>query len=61
MTYIDVAIPGLIGLMLLLRPQAAFLGSRATPDARKLRLLRGLGGILLLVAALYLGIRLVGG
>ena len=60
MTYIDVAIPGLIGLLLLLRPQTVFLGSRAVPNAKKLRLLRTLGALLLLIAALYQGIRLAG-
>ncbi len=54
MSMIDVAIPGILGLVLLLRPQAMFFGADASPDAKKLRLLRGLGVVLLLVAAVYL-------
>ena len=61
MSYVDVAIPAIVGLLALLWPQVAFVGSRATPDERKLRLIRWVGAGLLVVAALYLAIRLVGG
>jgi hypothetical protein len=60
MSFIDVAIPGLIGLVLLIWPQSMFAGSRVSPDAKKIRLLRGAGALLLLVAAVYLIIRLAG-
>ncbi len=60
MSFIDVAIPGIIGLVLLIWPQAMFAGARVSPDAKKIRLLRGAGGLLIGVAALYLVIRLVG-
>ncbi len=60
MSFVDVAIPGIIGLVLLLWPQSAFLGARVPPDAKKLRLVRTIGVVLLLVALVYLVIRLVG-
>lgn len=61
MSYIDVAIPAIIGLLALLWPQVAFVGSRANADERKLRLIRWVGVALLVVAALYLAVRLMGG
>jgi hypothetical protein len=54
MSLIDVAIPGILGLVLLLWPQVMFFGAQASSDPKKLRLLRGLGVVLLLVAAVYL-------
>jgi len=39
-------------------PQSMFLGSRVSPDAKKIRLLRRLGVGLLLVAASYLAMKL---
>ena len=58
MSFIDVAIPGIIGLVVLIWPHLVFVGSRATPDPKKIRLLRGAGAVLLLVAVLYLVIKL---
>jgi len=58
MSYIDVAIPAIAGILALARPEI-FL--RKPPDMRKLRLIRLFGGVLLAVAALYLAIRLAGG
>ena len=60
MSWIDVAIPGIIGLVVFLCPQAIFLGSRVVPTEQKLRFLRRSGVLLLLVAALFLVIKLVG-
>lgn len=60
MSVIDIAIPGAIGLLLLAWPQCVFLGSKASPDARKIRLMRGLGLVLLLVAGLFQALRLAG-
>ena len=57
MSFIDVAIPAIIGLAALVRPQIVFYGSRATPDEKKIRLVRGIGAILLVVAIIYLGIK----
>jgi hypothetical protein len=34
MSYIDVAIPGIIGIFLLICPQSMFLGSRAIPSPK---------------------------
>ena len=59
MSFIDVAIPGIIGFVLLIWPQSMFVGSRVTPDPKKIRLLRSVGVVLLLVAAIYLVIKLV--
>lgn len=35
-----------------------FVGAQVNPDARKIRLLRGAGALLLFVAAVYLVVRL---
>jgi len=59
MSFLDVAIPGIFGLLLFAWPQVAFLGSRATPTEKKLRVLRYVGVALLVVALLYLGIKLL--
>jgi len=61
MSFIDVAIPGIVGFFLLVWPRAMFAGSKATPDAAKLRTLRIAGGLLLVAAALYLAVKLAGG
>lgn len=61
MSFIDVAIPGILGLLLLVWPQSMFAGARVSPDTKKVRLLRTAGALLLVVAAVYLVIRLAGG
>jgi len=58
MSYIDVALPAIIGLVALIRPQVMFYGSRATPDPSKIRILRGVGAALLIAALIYLGIKI---
>jgi hypothetical protein len=58
MSFIDVAIPGIIGLVALVRPQIMFYGSRAAPDEKKIRFIRGVGVVLLAAAIIYLGIKL---
>ena len=60
MSFIEVAIPAIIGFVVLLWPKVLFLGSRATPTEQKLRWVRYAGIALLFVAALYLVIKLVG-
>jgi hypothetical protein len=60
MSFIDAAIPGIMGLVLLIWPQAMFVGARVNPDAKKIRLLRGAGALLLFVAAVYLVARVAG-
>jgi len=60
MTYIDLVIPGVAGLLLLVWPQSMFMGSRVKPDPKKIMLLRSLGVVLLLVAVMYLAIKLGG-
>lgn len=60
MSLIDVAIPGLVGLVVFLWPKAMFLGSRAAPTEKKIRLLKYVGAFLLLVAAFNLVIKFVG-
>jgi len=59
MSYIDVTIPGVIGLLLAAWPRAMFLGSRVTPDLGKLGLIRKAGIALVLVATGYLTIKFV--
>jgi VIT1/CCC1 family predicted Fe2+/Mn2+ transporter len=58
MSFIDVAIPAIIGLVALVRPQIMFYGSRATPNEKKIRILRSVGLILLAAAFIYLFIKL---
>ena len=60
MSFIDVAIPAIVGGVALLWPKVMFLGSRATPTEQKLRWIRYAGVALLLVAAFYLVIKFVG-
>jgi ABC-type cobalamin transport system permease subunit len=60
MSFIDVAIPGVIGFVALVCPEVMFAGSSATPDAKKIRLIRGGGVALLVAAAVYLIIKLAG-
>ena len=60
MSYIDVAIPGVIGFVALVWPEVMFAGSSATPDAKKIRLIRGAGVALLVAAAIYLLVKLAG-
>jgi hypothetical protein len=57
MSYIDVAIPAIAGLLAVGWLQM-FL--RKPPDASKVRLVRLLGALLLVVAAGYLAMRLAG-
>ena len=58
MSYIDVAIPGAIGLLLAVSPQAMFAGSAVDPTPERLKQLRALGGVLLVVAGAYLALKL---
>jgi hypothetical protein len=60
MSYIDVAIPAIIGFVALAWPNVLFSGSTATPDAKKIRLIRGAGVALLVAAAIYLLVKLAG-
>lgn len=60
MSFIDVAIPGIIGLIVTLWPQSMFWGSRVTPDPKKIRLIRLGGSVLLVVALIFMIIRLQG-
>ena len=60
MSLIDVAIPGIIGLVLFAWPQAMFAGSKVTPDAGKIRIMRIAGALLFVAAAIYLAVKLAG-
>lgn len=60
MSFIDVAIPGVAGLVIFLWPKAMFLGSCIVPTEKKIHSLRYLGVFLLLVAALNLISKFVG-
>jgi hypothetical protein len=61
MAYIDIAIPAAFGLLLLAWPRFVYLGSKVKPDAKRIRMIRSAGALLLGVAVLYEGIRLAGG
>jgi hypothetical protein len=61
MSFIDVAIPAIIGFVAFAWPQAMFYGSRTAPPEPKIRLIRLCGAGLLAVAALYLFIKLASG
>jgi hypothetical protein len=60
MSYIDVVIPAIIGLVALVWPKVMFAGSSVTADAKKIRLIRAVGVILLAAATIYLAVKLVG-
>jgi hypothetical protein len=60
MSYVDVAIPAIIGFVALVWPKVMFAGGSATADAKKIRLIRGGGVVLLAAAAIYLAVKLVG-
>ena len=60
MSFIDVAIPGIAGFVLLVWPQAMFAGSKVSPDAGKIRTMRIVGALLLVAAALYFGVKVAG-
>lgn len=60
MSLVDVAIPGIVGFVLLAWPQAMFSGSKVMPDAAKIRTIRIAGALLLVAASIYLTIKLVG-
>jgi hypothetical protein len=60
MSYIDVAIPAIMGFVALAWPNVLFSGSNATPDVKKIRLIRGAGVALLVAAAIYLFVKLAG-
>ena len=60
MAFIDVAITAGFGFVLLLWPSLMFVGSRVTPDAGRIRLIRRGGITLLGIAAAFLVIRLAG-
>lgn len=60
MRFIDAAIPGIVGLVLLFRPHWIVRGSRAAPTPKTMRVLRICGIVLVLVAALRVVLELVG-
>jgi len=60
MSFIDVVIPAIVGVVVLVWPQALFYGSRSTPDEKKIRMIRGGGVLLIVVAAIYLMIKIAG-
>ena len=61
MSLIDIAIPAMVGLLLIAWPRFVFLGSKVTPDAKKIRLMRVSGIVLLVIAGLFQGVRLAAG
>jgi cytoskeletal protein RodZ len=59
MSSIDVVIPAIIGLVALIWPKVMFAGSSVTADAKKIRLIRAVGVVLLAAATIYLAVKLV--
>ena len=59
MSFIDVAIPGIIGLVLFLWPQSMFIWSQVKLGPKEIRLLRFMGVVLVLIAVIYLVSKLV--
>lgn len=55
MSFIDVGIPGVIGLVLLLWPQAVF--AEAAPDPGKVLAARIVGALLIVAAGIHLTVR----
>jgi len=62
MGWIDVAIPGVIGLLLAMNPQSFFKPSGdVEKDASRTSKLRGIGFLLLVVAGIYLLVKFMRG
>jgi len=60
MGWIDVAIPGVIGLLLVINPRWFFKPSgESEKDARRVRMLRTVGVTALVAAGLYLVVKLM--
>ena len=59
MSWIDIAIPGVAGLILIIWPASMFFGARVSPDETKILRLRKFGVALLLIAAVFLLIKIV--
>ncbi|MDH3256099.1 MAG: hypothetical protein OEM27_00615 [Nitrospinota bacterium] len=59
MSWIDIAIPGVIGLILYLWPQSMFIGAKVEPDEKRIRLLKQCGVGLLVIAGVFLMVKLI--
>ncbi|NIQ00867.1 MAG: hypothetical protein GWO19_10305 [Nitrospinaceae bacterium] len=59
MSWIDIAIPGGVGLLLILRPESMFIGAKVEPDEKRIRLLRRCGIGLTAIAAMFLLVKLI--
>jgi len=53
----DVAIPGILGLVLLIWPESIFFWSRVKLTPKEIWLLRLMGSVLILMAAIHLAIK----
>jgi len=60
MSWIDIAIPGVVGLILMIWPQSMFIGAKVEPDEKRIRLLKKCGVGLLCIAGVFLIVKLVG-
>lgn len=54
MSLFEAMIPGIVGVLLVLRPDSMFVGSRAQPTEAKIALLRKLGWVLLAISVLFM-------
>ena len=59
MSWIDIAIPGVVGLILMIWPQSMFIGARVSPDEKRIRLLKKCGMALLGIAGVFLVVKLI--
>jgi len=59
MSWIDIAIPGVVGLILMLWPQSMFVGAKVEPDKKRIRLLKKCGVGLLVIAGAFLIVKLI--
>jgi len=59
MSWIDIAIPGVVGLILIFRPESMFIGAKVEPDAKRIRLLKKCGVGLVAIAGIFLIVTLI--
>jgi len=59
MSWIDISIPGVVGLILMIWPQSMFIGAKVEPDAKRIRLLKKCGIGLVAIAGVFLIVKLI--
>jgi len=59
MSWIDIAIPGVVGFILMIWPASMFIGAKVEPDEKRIRLLKKCGIALLAIAGVFLIVKLI--